>query len=109
MKDVKALLEEAKARFKRCQDWEIEARRRFLEDRKFANADSDNGWQWESGTWDSRNLENRPCLTINKTRQHNLQIINDARQTRVPLRTGLPVWTMWSRTFLSEMNRSQSR
>lgn len=82
MKDVKALLDEARARFKRCQDWEVEARRRFVEDRKFANADSDNGWQWEQGTWDSRNLENRPCLTINKTRQHNLQIINDARQNK---------------------------
>lgn len=79
---VEALLDEATARFKRCQAWEIEARRRFLEDRKFANADSDNGWQWESGTWDSRTLEHRPCLTINKTRQHNLQIINDARQNK---------------------------
>lgn len=82
MKDKTALFEEARDRFKRCEDWEGEARRRFVDDRKFANADSDNGWQWADDIRSSRQIDNRPCLTINKTRQHNLHIINDARQNK---------------------------
>lgn len=80
------LIQEAKDRFKRCVDWEAEARRRFVADRKFANADSDNGWQWDDGIRDARTLDNRPCLTINKTRQHNLQIINDAKKNKPEIR-----------------------
>src|SRR5690348_17825637 len=77
-----SIISEAKKRFKRCEEWEAESRARFVEDRKFANADADNGWQWSDVVKRSRDLENRPCLTINKTRQHNLQIINDARQNK---------------------------
>jgi hypothetical protein len=80
------ILQEAKDRFKRCQAWEAESRKRFVADRKFANADADNGWQWDDGVRDARNLENRPCLTINKTRQHNLQIINDAKKNKPEIR-----------------------
>ena len=76
------IVQEAKDRFKRCVEWEAEARKRFISDRKFANADPDNGWQWEDDIRSSRNIDNRPCLTINKTRQHNLQIINDAKQNK---------------------------
>jgi hypothetical protein len=79
---IDPILLEARKRFKRCEDWEAEARRRFKADIKFANADSDNGWQWEDDIRSSRNLDNRPCLTINKTRQHNLQVINDAKQNK---------------------------
>jgi hypothetical protein len=77
-----AIIKEAKDRFKRCEEWESEARARFVEDRKFANADSENGWQWNDKVRTARELDSRPCLTINKTRQHNLQIINDARQNK---------------------------
>lgn len=80
------IVQEAKDRFKRCQAWEGGTRKRFVEDRKFANADSDNGWQWDEGIRDARNLDNRPCLTINKTRQHNLQIINDAKKNKPEIR-----------------------
>jgi hypothetical protein len=76
------ILTEARDRFKRCEDWEAEARTRYRSDLKFANADADNGWQWDDGIRNSRTLDNRPCLTINKTRQHNLQIINDAKQNK---------------------------
>lgn len=76
------ILNEAKDRFKRCQDWESNSRTLFLADVKFANADSDNGYQWPNDISTSRGKDNRPCLTINKTRQHCLQIINDAKQNK---------------------------
>lgn len=76
------IVTEARTRFKAAQEWESEARKLYVQDRKFANADPDNGWQWDDDVRKSRNIDARPCLTINKTRQHNLQIINDAKQNK---------------------------
>lgn len=84
------IVKEAQERFARCQEYEDEFRRRFVEDVKFANGDPDNGWQWPDQIRNSREGENRPCLTINKTRQHNLQIINDAKKNKPSIKT-LPV------------------
>lgn len=80
------ILREAKKRFKRCAEWEDIARNRYLDDIKFANADPDNGYQWPDELRSSRDLDDRPCLTINRTRQHNLQIINDAKQNTPQIR-----------------------
>lgn len=80
--DYKDLVDEAKKRFERCQDWESQSRKLFVEDVQFANADSDNGWQWPNKIRMNRDGDDRPCLTINKVRQHCLQIINDARQNK---------------------------
>lgn len=76
------IVTEAQRRFKYCEEWEGRARKLFLEDIKFANADSDNGYQWPNEVRRNRDVDERPCLTINKTRQHNLQIINDAKQNK---------------------------
>ena len=76
------LFAEAKRRFKRCEEWEADARKRYIDDRKFANADDINGWQWDEKVRNGRMTDERPCLTINKTRQHCLQVINDARQNK---------------------------
>jgi hypothetical protein len=76
------ILEEAKKRFRACEDWEADFRKRFVEDMKFANADPENGWQWDQVLQQNRADKRKPCLTINKTRQHNLQIINDAKQNK---------------------------
>jgi hypothetical protein len=76
------ILEEAKKRFQACEDWEADFRKRFVEDMKFANADPENGWQWDQVLQQNRADKRKPCLTINKTRQHNLQIINDAKQNK---------------------------
>lgn len=84
------IVKEAQERFARCQDFEDEFRRRFVDDVKFANGDPDNGWQWPDQIRNSRDGDNRPCLTINKTRQHNLQIINDAKKNKPSIKT-LPV------------------
>jgi hypothetical protein len=80
--DQAAFFVELEARFTRCTAFESEARQRFVNDFKFANADSENNWQWEDALRQDRELEEKPYLTINKTRQHNLQIINDARQNK---------------------------
>lgn len=76
------IVEEACTRFKRCEDWESTARTRYLEDIRFSNADSDNGWHWPSDVKQSREAEKRPMLTVNKTRQYNLNILNEAKQNK---------------------------
>lgn len=76
------ILTEAKERFKICEEWEAQARVWFDYDYKFANADSHNMFQWDNWVAGDRIELNRPCLTINKTQQHNLQIINDGKQNK---------------------------
>lgn len=76
------IIAEAQRRFKSCEEWESRARKLFLEDLKFSQADSDNGYQWPNDIRRNRDVDERPCLTINKTRQHNLQIINDCKQNK---------------------------
>ena len=85
------ILEEARTRFRRCSDWEATARTRFRDDVKFAEADAYNQWQWPTNVLADR--QKRVNLTINRVRQHNLDILNDARQARIaikvrPLRGG---------------------
>ena len=81
-KEDDKLLTEAKARFKRCQDFEADFRTLFVADLKFVNADSDNGYQWPEGLRKNRDQDKRPSLTINKTRQHALMVINEAKENR---------------------------
>ena len=54
----------------------------FKNDYRFANGDSDNGYQWDDADRNSRTGDRRPALTINKTRQHNFNIINEAKQNK---------------------------
>lgn len=74
------IIAEAKKRFSACEQWEALARVNFDYDYKFANGDSTNNYQWD--TWVMADRQDRPCLTINKTQQHNLQIINDGKQNK---------------------------
>lgn len=78
-----AILEEAQKRFARCEAWEGKARSLWKEDVKFAEGDSDNLWQWPDDIRAPRETDSKPIITINKTRQHNLDILNDARQAKV--------------------------
>ena len=80
------IVREALTRLEYCSNREGECRKLFLEDIKFANADSNNGYQWPNDIQTNRNCEKRPCLTINKTHQHNLQIINDAKQNKASIK-----------------------
>lgn len=76
------IVDEAKKRFKRCQRHEAVARKRYIEDIKFANGDARNMYQWPDEARQGRTDDGKPCFTINKTRVHCLQIINDARQNK---------------------------
>jgi hypothetical protein len=79
------IVKEAMRRFDICAAVENDCRLRFIEDIKFANADADNLYQWDETTRNARGygtIDERPCLTINKTRQHCLNIINDAKQNK---------------------------
>lgn len=85
------LLREAKKRFKRCSDFYAVQRARMLDDIKFCNADAYNMYQWPQQIQSARgygtNGENeKPCLTVNKTRQHCLQIVNDGRQNKTSIK-----------------------
>ena len=74
------VINDAYARFKRCQDRESGARSRIQDDMRFAEGDSRNNDQWPSDIVAGREIDRRPALTNNLVRQHNLQIVNDARQ-----------------------------
>jgi hypothetical protein len=76
------IISEAKRRFRACEEWEATARANFEYDYKFANGDSVNNYQWDNWVVGDRATNDRPCLTINKTMQHCLQIINDGKQNK---------------------------
>jgi hypothetical protein len=78
------IIREAKARFERCVKWEATARANALEDAKFSNGDSVNMNQWSQPVREAR--VGRPMLTMNKTRQHVLQIVNDSRQHKAQIK-----------------------
>lgn len=75
------LLREAKERFQSAKDWEGEFKTLFTADLKFVRADSDNGYQWPDNLRTARQDDKKPCLTINKTRQQCLMIINDIKES----------------------------
>lgn len=79
------IVKEAMRRFAICATVENDCRLRFIEDIKFANGDADNLYQWDETTRNARGygtIDERPCLTINQTRQFCLNIINDAKQNK---------------------------
>lgn len=79
---IDPIIAEAKKRWDRCAEWESPSRERFIDDLRFANGDSDNGYQWPNAIRRSREVDARPCLTMNLIRQHNLQISNQARKNK---------------------------
>jgi hypothetical protein len=78
------IIAEAKKRFERCVAWEASARANAEKDARFADGDAYNNGQWEQKILTAR--AGRPCLTYNKVRQHNLQIVNDARQHKTQIK-----------------------
>ena len=71
---------EALARFKKAEEWYQSCMNRQEGDLKFAFGDPDNQYQWDASVLRAR--KNRPCLTVNMVRQHNLEIINSIRKSR---------------------------
>ena len=79
----KEIIDEAKKRFEEAFAWEGTTRTLQIMDIRFGNADSDHPeWQWPDTVYADRTApgSDQPCLVINKTRQHCLQILNDMRQ-----------------------------
>ena len=72
------LLREAREAFQRASDVENDNRQTALEDIRFARA----GEQWPAGIVKQRQIEGRPCLTINKLPAFIRQVVNDARQNK---------------------------
>lgn len=79
------VITEAYGRFDYCNSWESDFRDLFVQDVKFANADSDNGWQWPDDLRRDRMLNRRPALTINKTQSHVNLVVNDGKQNKIDI------------------------
>jgi hypothetical protein len=79
-----AIVLEAQERLKRWRDYEGDFPDLYKDDVKFANGDSDNGWQWPRDLFNERTsgTNKRPALTINKVAQKVALIVNDARQNK---------------------------
>jgi hypothetical protein len=65
----------ARKRRKLCTEAEHETRLDAEDDVRFAY-----GEQWPSEIQTAREIDNQPCLTINKTGQYTRQVVNDSRQ-----------------------------
>lgn len=76
------IVQEAKDRFARAEDWESEFWQLYVADIKFALGDSDNGWQWPDDLRKDRETNKRPTLTINKVGPLCRLITNDQRQNK---------------------------
>src|SRR6266850_68276 len=73
-----AILEEIRERLRLAQEYDSENRNRALEDFKFSAL----GEQWPPELQTQRDIENRPCLTINWTDSLVRQVTNSMRQQR---------------------------
>ncbi len=72
------ILKEAREAFDRVADAEAENRREALDDLRFARL----GEQWPPQIRRERELDGRPCLTINRLPAFIRQVVNDARQNK---------------------------
>ncbi len=76
------ILQEAKDRFRRWQEYEGDFLKRYTEDVKFAWADSDNKWQWPNDMAGQSQANDKPRLTINKTGTVVRDFTNSARKNK---------------------------
>jgi hypothetical protein len=79
--DIDPIIDEAIDFLKLCNDADTMNRQEGLEDLKFVNGD-----QWPVELQNSRNLESRPVLTINKVDGYCRQVSNQQRQQRPRIR-----------------------
>lgn len=77
-KENAALLERARKRFKRACDVEADGRKATLDDIKHKTGQG----QWPADVIAARNVDNRPCLTVNKLPVFVRQVVNEVRQNR---------------------------
>ena len=72
------ILEDAKELFERAAEVEADNRKAGLEDKRFARL----GEQWDDAVKRQREIDGRPCLTINKLPAYIRQVVNDSRQNK---------------------------
>ena len=72
------ILKEAQEAFDLCREHEVQDRVERLDDIRFARMDE----QWPREVRKQREIEGRPCLTINKLPSFIRQVVNDARQNK---------------------------
>lgn len=72
------ILNLAKEKFERAQEAENDTREEARDDIRFARL----GEQWPLQIKRQREIDNRPCLTINKMPAFIRQVVNDARQNK---------------------------
>ncbi len=71
------ILARARARFSLCEEAEAEIREAAVDDIKFCTGD-----QWPADVKTARELDKRPCLTINRLTEQLRQVLNEQRQNR---------------------------
>lgn len=74
----KDVLKDARESFDRKQEAEQKNRQAWLDDWRFARL----GEQWPASVRRQREIDGRPCLTINRLPSFIRQVTNDARQNR---------------------------
>lgn len=74
----KDTLAEALEEFKLSEEAESENRKAWIDDVRFARL----GEQWPDGVKRQREMDGRPCLTINRMPAMLRQVVNDARQNK---------------------------
>jgi hypothetical protein len=72
------IIKEAREAFELAAEAEAENRREALDDLRFARL----GEQWPAAIKRERELDGRPCLTINRLPAFIRQVVNDARQNK---------------------------
>jgi hypothetical protein len=82
LSDDEKLLKEANERWEYCEGYFSHAYQMWRDDYRFGHGDADNQAQWPDALLTTRELDQKPTLTVNKTRIHCLQIINDAKQNK---------------------------
>lgn len=70
----------AQKRFQRAKTYYHNTLQYGRDDLKFDAGDAYNGYQWPVNIRMNRERDQKPTLTLNRTRQHNLLIINDMKQ-----------------------------
>lgn len=82
LKNNDKIVKEARDRFEICEGYFSHAYTMWRQDYRFGHADSDNMAQWPDALLTTREIAQKPTLTVNKTRIHCLQIVNDAKQNK---------------------------
>lgn len=78
----KDIIKDAQEAFQAAAEAEAENRKAWIEDVRFARL----GEQWPAAVKRQREIEGRPCLTINRLPAFIRQVTNDARQNRPMIR-----------------------